>query len=323
MKRRHWIAGAAALAALAGAGALIWRGRGVTPISPDYRCRRVATPHAAPHTRLAVHHLGHSLVGRDMPAMLEQLAHAAGYAGHSHSSQLGWGASLRQHWEPDEPVPGFDTENAHPNHRPSREELAAGRIDALVLTEMVEIRDAIRYHDSARYLALWAQAARAANPDARVYLYETWHRLDDPQGWAARVAADLPRHWEGDILRAALGHEGSGDIRIIPGGQALAAVIAAAETGQIDGLSGAEDFFARTPEGTVDPIHLGDLGAYVIAATHFASLYHASPEGLPHRLLRADGSAATALPDPAAAAVQRVVWQVVSGYAGSGVSPRS
>lgn len=313
----------AALTALAGGGGLLWRSRTPRPVSPEDLAARFARPLSPPGAGLVVHHLGHSLVGRDMPAMLEQLAHAAGFVGHSHSSQLGWGASLRQHWEPDEPVPGFETENAHPRHRPSREALAEGHIDALVLTEMVEIRDAIRYHDSARYLALWAQAARAANPDTRIYLYETWHRLDDPQGWAARVAADLPRHWQGDILRAALGHEGSGDIRIIPGGQVLAAVIAAAGAGQIAGLSGAEDFFARTPEGAVDPIHLGDLGAYVIAAAHFATLYHASPEGLPHRLALADGSPADPLPDPAAEDVQRVVWQVVTGYAGSGVRARA
>jgi len=316
MKRRHWLTGAAALAA---GGAAVWWRRAPRPISAEALAARFATPLEAPARGLSVYHLGHSLVGRDMPAMVEQLAHAAGFAGHSHASQLGWGASLRQHWEPGEPIPGFETENAHPLHRPAHEALGSGDIDALVLTEMVEIRDAIRYHDSARYLAHWAQAARATNAKARVYLYETWHRLDDPQGWEVRVAADLPRHWEGDLLRGALAREGSGDMRVIPGGQALAAVIAAAEAGQIPGLSGRNDFFARTPEGSIDPIHFGDLGAYVVAATHFATLYHRSPEGLPHRLTRADGSAADALPDDGAAMVQRVVWEVVSGYAGTGV----
>ncbi len=43
------------------------------------------TPLPAPEGPLTVFHLGHSLVGRDMPAMLAQLA------GHgSHASQLGW-----------------------------------------------------------------------------------------------------------------------------------------------------------------------------------------------------------------------------------------
>lgn len=323
MKRRHWIAGGAALAAAAVAGVVVWRRQPPHPISPEALAQLFAERLEPPPQGMAVYHLGHSLVGRDMPAMVEQLAHAAGLADHSHASQLGWGASLRQHWEPTEPVPGYDTENAHPRHRPAHAAMGSGEFDALVLTEMVEIRDAIRYHDSARYLAHWAQAARAANPKARVYLYETWHRLDDPQGWAARVAADLPRHWEGDLLRAAIARENTGDIRVIPGGQALAAVIAAAEAGDLPGLAGAEDFFARTPEGTVDPIHMGDLGAYVVAATHFATLYHLSPEGLPHRLTRADGSAAEALPDAAAGTVQRVVWKVVTGYAGTGVSLQS
>jgi len=323
MKRRHWIAGLAALAAIGTAGALVWRRQSPRPISLEALAVRFAEPLAPPARGMAVYHLGHSLVGRDMPAMLEQLAHAAGLADHSHASQLGWGASLRQHWEPGEPVPGYDAENAHPRHRPAHEALGSGDFDVLVLTEMVEIRDAIRYHDSARYLAHWAQAARAVNREARVYLYETWHRLDDPQGWATRVAADLPRHWEGDLLRSAIAREGAGDIRVIPGGQALAAVIAAAGSGDLPGLTGAEDFFARTPEGAVDPIHFGDLGAYVLALTHFATLYHVSTEGLPHRLTRSDGSPADALPDAAVATVQRVVWEVVTGYAGTGVSLQS
>lgn len=57
-----------------------------------------ATPLPQPSGPMSVFHLGHSLVGRDMPAMLAQLA------GHDHASQLGWGTPLKAHWEPDEPI---------------------------------------------------------------------------------------------------------------------------------------------------------------------------------------------------------------------------
>ncbi|MEM9095984.1 MAG: hypothetical protein AAGC62_13520, partial [Pseudomonadota bacterium] len=56
---------------------------------------------------LTTFHLGHSLVGRDMPAMVAQLA----MAGHSYKSQLGWGTSMREHFEPDMTINGFDVEN--------------------------------------------------------------------------------------------------------------------------------------------------------------------------------------------------------------------
>lgn len=263
-----------------------------------------------PQRPQAVYHLGHSLVGRDMPAMLAQLM------GNRYHSQLGWGASLNQHWQGD--VPGFAAENRPPVFRPAHEAVGSGEYDAIVLTEMVELKDAIRYHDSARALADWATLARAARPDVRIYLYETWHRLDDPAGWEARISADLPALWEGQLLRRAMARPGVGTIHVIPAGQVMAALVARIEAGAVPGLTAHEDLFARNPDGTQDTIHLNDLGAYVVALTHFATLAGESPEGLPHALQRADGTPAIA-PDPEAARVmQQVVWQVVSRYAPSG-----
>ncbi len=252
--------------------------------------------------------------------MLEQLAKAAGRADHRHASQLGWGASLDQHRQGAGAVPGFTEENAHPNHRPAAEALASGGYDAVVLTEMVEIRDAIRYHDSAEALAHWTVAARAANPKARVYLYETWHRLDDAEGWLARIDADLIRAWRDALMRVAMAQPEVGTIYLIPGGQILGAAVRAIEAGEVPGLSRREDLFSRDVSGVVDTIHLNDLGAYLIALTHFATLYQQSPEGLPHALLRADGEVATALPEQAVLPLQTLVWKVASSYALTGVA---
>lgn len=303
---------------LAGAALAAWRWLAPPPaLSATDLADRWAVPVAPADRGLAVYHLGHSLVGRDMPAMVEHLAAAAGMTGHSHASQLGWGASLDQHWRGE--VPGFAAENAHPAHRPAREALASGAYDAVVLTEMVELRDAIRWHDSGRALADWAQlATETASP--RVYLYETWHRLDDPAGWLERIAADRAALWEGELLAKAMARDGVPVIRVIPGGQALAAVVRAAESGALPGLTSRDDFFARTPEGSTDPIHLNDIGAYVIALTHFAVLYGRSPEGLPAALARADGTPAIAPQPEVAAAMQKLVWQVVTGYRATGVA---
>ena len=273
-------------------------------------------PLTPPDAPLRVYHLGHSLVGRDMPAMLAQLAGA----GHGHESQLGWGTTLKEHWDKGSAIKGFETENAHDRFRPAREALQSGAYDAVVLTEMVELRDAIRYFDSPRYLARWAGMAHKARPDARIYLYETWHKLDDPDGWLNRLDGDLAGLWEDKVLLPAMARTGAA-IHVIPAGQVMAAFTRRIEdAGGIGGIDSREDLFARKADATVDPIHLNDLGAYLVALTHYAVLYHHSPIGLPHQMLRADGSTADAPSPEAARAMQETVWDVVTGYPRSGVS---
>jgi hypothetical protein len=303
MQRRMILAG---LAALAGFAAWRWVPRPRSLSDGDWQAA-FATPLTPPTGPLKTYHLGHSLVGRDMPAMLAQLA------GHNHRSQLGWGASLQQHWNGD--VPGFAEENAHPNHHPAHPAISSGTYDALIFTEMVELRDAIRWHDSASALADWATVARAATPAARLYLYETWHRLDDPAGWLTRIDTDLPALWEGQLLRPAMAQAGGGPIYIIPGGQVMAAAARAIEAGDVPGLTSRHDLFQPG-----DTIHFNDLGAYLMALTHHAVLYHRSPEGLPHALTRADGQPAQAMTAEAAKVLQQVVWQVVTRYPATGVA---
>jgi hypothetical protein len=261
---------------------------------------------------MRTYHLGHSLVGRDMPAMLAALA------GHDYASQLGWGASLKNHWDGE--VAGFAEENAHPRFRPASEATNYGNFDAVIFTEMVELKDAIRYHDSATALANWAAMTRTATPAVRLYLYETWHRLDDPAGWINRIDSDLATLWEGELLRPAMARSRTGTIYMIPGGQVLAAAVRAMEDGQVPGLTRREDLFARAPDGTTDPIHLNDIGNYLVALTHYATLYHRNPAGLPHDLARADGTRMMAISPAAARAMQQVVWKVVTGYPLTGVA---
>jgi hypothetical protein len=287
------------------------------PLDDSAMAELYAAPLSPPAGPLAVFHLGHSLVGRDMPAMLAQLAGE----GHAYASQLGWGTTLKAHWG-DDAISGFETENAHPRFRDAGEAVASGDYDALVLTEMVEIRDAIAYFDSWDYLARWARRAWAANPEARVYLYETWHAITTPEGWLARLDRDLPRYWEGEILRRALAADGvDRPIYVIPAGQVLARFVRALQArGGVDGLTGKEDLFARDAAGVQDAIHLNDLGAYLVALTHYAVLYHASPVGLPRALRRADGSPAVAPGPDAARLMQEVAWEVVTGYPKTGVA---
>lgn len=298
-------------------GVVIWWLRGTALPDAASVEASYATPLPKPDHPLAVYHLGHSLVGRDMPAFLAQLAGD----GHRYDSQLGWGASLRDHWEPDVPVNGFEHENAHERFRPARDAIGSGNYDAVVLTEMVELRDAIRYHDSARYLSNWANLAHRAKPETRIFLYESWHPLNDPEGWLERIDNDLPALWEGQILLPDLARHPERPVHVIPAGQVLARFTRLIdERDGVDGISGREDLFTRDADGELDQIHLGDLGAILVALTHYAVLYQQLPPSLPQQFLRADGTPATPLSDEAADLMQQAVWQVVSAYPKTGVA---
>lgn len=305
-----------AAAGLVGAGALLVGGAGLRLWQRGRARDLYDTALPAPEGPLNVFHLGHSLVGRDMPAMLAQLAPA----GHAYASQLGWGTPLRAHWYPDVPVNGFESENAHPKFMPARAALEGAKFDAVVMTEMVELTDAIRYHDSPEYLMKWGALARAARTDVRLFLYETWHNTDDPAGWLARIDEDFEALWLNRLTLPAVAQIGV-PVHIIPGGQVLAAFVRAVEAaGGVGNVVNRDALLARTPEGAVDTIHLGDIGAYLIALTHYATLYQRSPVGLPLALLRADGTAADAPDAQAGALMQRTVWDVVRRNPYSGVT---
>lgn len=303
----------AGLGALVGCGGLYALLR--SPSAASVRARLTGT-HPVPSGPLSVFHLGHSLVNRDMPAMLAQLAPA----GHRYDSQLGWGTTLQAHWG-DAPVNGFEAENAHPRFRPAHEAVASGEYDAIVLTEMVEIRASIRWYDSPRYLARWAEKALAARPDVRLYLYETWHPLDDPEGWLTRIDLDHERYWLRQVLGPALGKLPKGaPIHLIPAGPVLAAFVRAVEgRGGVGNVRSREDLFARNDDGSLDTIHLNDLGNYLVALVHFAVLYHASPVGLPHVVTRADGTPATTADPATAQLMQEVTAMVVATIGLSGI----
>lgn len=278
-----------------------------------------ATPLPKPEAALAVFHLGHSLVGRDMPAMLAQLAGGA----HSYHSQLGWGTSLKEHWQGADAINGFAAENAHARYRDAKEAIGSGDYDAVILTEMVEIKDAIKYHQSGKYLTRWADLARSAQPQPQVYLYESWHRLDDPEGWLDRLDTDLAQHWEARLLAPDLmGNGAQSPVHVIPAGQVMAAFVRAVEDQNgVGNIANREALFARDADGRIDPIHVNDMGAYLVALVHYAVLYHRSPIGLPHQLNRADGTPADAPDATAAALMQSITWQVVTGYQKTGVAP--
>ena len=289
--------------------------KSLEPAALDALYEQTLTP---PEKSLRVFHIGHSLVNKDMPRMLEQLAGP----GHDHRSQLGWGASLKSHWEPDVPINGFDAENDHPRFQDAREAVDSGEFDAVVVTEAVEIKDSIKYHDSPEYIRKWARAARAANPQTRVYLYEVWHHLNDPKGLLERLDEDLGRYWEGVLLAQALAHgDTGGPVYVIPAGQVMAEVIRTVEArGGLDRLQSRDDLFYLDEKGQRDMIHLSALGNYLIALTHYAVLYHRPPPTEAIGIQLADGTPLPAISPELAQLLSEVVWSVVTRYPKTGVA---
>lgn len=260
----------------------------------------------------SVYSIGHSLISRDMPAMLAQLAGE----GHRYESQLGWGAELEAHWEPGIALDGADVENDHPRFREAHDAVGSGEYDVLVLTEKVDIRSSIKWHESWFYLSEWAKKAWTANPSTRVYLFETWPNLDSDESWLNRLDLDLARYWEREIIDRALAVDGvDRPIYVIPGGQVMAALVQALDRqGGVEGVRSERDLFK-------DDIHYNDLGAYLMALTHYAVIYGKSPVGLPNQLNRADGKVAESPSEELALLMQQVVWDVVRGYPRTGVAP--
>ncbi|MBD9525871.1 hypothetical protein [Paracoccus sp. PAR01] len=255
-------------------------------------------PRVLPQGPQRVYHLGHSLVGRDMPAMLAQLA------GHDYALQLGWGAALSEHFKGPEAVNGFDQENATPHYRDAHQALASGEYDAFVMTEMVSLRDAIMYKDSLAAVGKWSAEAVAGNPDIDLFLYESWHNLKDQPDWLRRIPGDLDGLWSQLLWSAARG--AGRPVWLIPAGQVMARLVTEAESsGGIAELRRREDLFT-------DDIHVNDLGVYLVALTHYAVIYGKSPVGLPYQLKLADGSDARAPSAELARRMQETVWQVVT-----------
>ncbi len=242
--------------------------------------------------------VGHSLVGPTLPdlvaAGLDHLGEPAVV-----QAQIINGAPLAYGWDHSDQAEGVD----------GRAVLAEGVTD-LILTEAIPLAGQIEWNDSAGSVARWADAARAGNPDVRVWVYETWHSLasgpgaqvpDDPGGevpWRQRIDDDLA-NW-----MAIAGD----DARLIPAGQAMGRLADQIAAGAVPGLSDIRDVFA-------DDIHPNGKGLYFIAMVQIAAITGRSPEGLPPKLTRAWPSRDAVITDDQAAAFQRIAWAAVQDFA--------
>lgn len=250
--------------------------------------------------------IGHSLVGPNLPPMVEAGLALRGAEGAEVQAQIINGASLKYQWDNAATAEGVDGKAA----------LATGKVDALILTEAIPLAGQVEWADSAGQVAAWAGLAWQSNPETQVFIYETWHNLksgtgvtipDDPGGdvpWLDRVRADLPV-WQGLTEAAnAARPPAAPPVRLIPAGQAMALAAKAAAAGDLPGITRIEDLFT-------DDIHPNGRGTYLVAMVHLAALTGQSPEGLPPMLGRRWQSRDAVVSDDLARALQRIAWQAV------------
>lgn len=246
--------------------------------------------------------VGHSLVGPDLPPMLEGALRAAGQDV-TVEAQIINGAPLSYQWENGAGAEGVD----------ARARLAGAGADVLVLTEALPLADQIRWNDSAGRVAAYAGLAWETRPETRVFIYETWHSRDIaaaqgedvPLPWAERIAADLPL-WESLADKAnAVRPAGAAPVRLIPAGQAMALADKAAREGHLPGISEIGALFE-------DDIHPNGKGQYLVSMVHLAAITGENPAGLPARLTRQWQSRDAVISAELAGAMQAIAWQAVS-----------
>lgn len=258
------------------------------------------------------HSLSNPIVGR-----VHSLAHHHEKAEFSIRYQTNPGSSLQQSWEIRNE--GYAAiEPYYAGYYDTRYGLPAGGSDVLVLTESVPrhlgegIGRTYQYADSLYRFAV------EYNPDIQVYLYEIWHCIYsgtptgcyydiDANPWRQRLDDDLPM-WESVVDTLNSRFNPAKPVKLIPGGQGMAALYDAVMAGDLPGVSTLEDLF-------IDDIHISGISAYLVACIHFATIYGESPVGLPNVLTDMWGNPYKDNPTPEQAAIlQEIAWKVVSEY---------
>jgi hypothetical protein len=160
----------------------------------------------APIASAKVFWVGHSLVdGRDWndPKSKNLLDHLEGfaasgnktYAFHRHTipgAPLGWNWGTTQSWNQVRPQIAPLTDKSHADY---------GTFDAIVITEGVNIESSYDAWASGFYARKFFAAARNANPNARLFLYESWHHFqagDFQNYYGPRATFD----WRAYMLKA-------------------------------------------------------------------------------------------------------------------------
>jgi hypothetical protein len=262
----------------------------------------------APRDHVRTFYSGHSL-SEGVPEMVEEIARSLGHRLNFDAQVLGY-SLLRQRTKGE-----VSSAADWPGYRAGHNREGAGlnaaeerKYDVLVVTERHDLPDIARRERTASYLADMAKRLLTGNPDAAILLYHSWLHLnpDAPWPWINYERAALGM-WECIASRANLDLPARGNvprIRVLPGGVALAELVAALWDGKVPGVA------AIGPGERVrllfsDNVHMSDAGRYFMGLLHFAFLFGRTPEGaaIPPSLVPETGRY-----------MQKFAWQYALAY---------
>lgn len=273
--------------------------------------------HAAePHPPQRVFISGHSLTDNPLPVYLAQVAASLGqpmqwnrqYVVGSSILQRSRGEGQESGWRGystgyNRTGEGLDviSELRHPRTTDGQP------YDTLLITEQHGVLDSIVFNDTVRYLRHYHERFIEGNVNGQTWFYEPWLGVidkSDPSRWIAYERAAAPL-WQCVLSRinTSLAAEGRPDrIEPLPASAALVSLVERAMRGQVAGLV--------TPSGGKvldrifhDTVHTTPLGAYYLALSSYAAMYHRSPVGA----WAPDGMDATL-----AASLQKLAWEAVA-----------
>ncbi|CAM2009454.1 hypothetical protein [Acanthopleuribacter pedis] len=249
--------------------------------------------------QLGAFFIGHSLVGWDFPFILEEMAKDAG---HQHTQNLSFiiGAPLKWIWDRGDEAHGSNF----------NVELPSGNYDHLVITEALPITNHIS--DAVIYAPLYYGRVLEGNPNATLYIYQTWPDLF-VNDWVGQIESERV-YWEQIADAAGAAHPNAATPLIVPAGPALVELRRRIEAGLVPGIT--------EIRGTIfiDDIHMTLLGNYFIAMVQYATLYKRCPSTMKTDFSGPFGEPDWLVVDPAVRAVfEEVAWQVVSSDPRSGV----
>lgn len=252
--------------------------------------------------------VGHSLFGPDNPQMLQQLLAqqptATTPVPAQVQAQIINGAPLSYNWQHADSAEGIN----------ARQRLTTP-VDAVIVTEAIPLANHLKWSNSEEAVTQFYELARAANPDVKFYLQETWHSLNSGTGaevpfdegaatpWRDRLEQDLPR-WQAlvDGVNAATG----GSVQLLPAGQAMARLDDAIQAGTLPGLQSISQVFS-------DDIHPNALGFYYLSLVQYAVLTGQDPRGLPVQLQDRWGQSYQAPSQALAQQLQHLAWAAAGG----------
>ena len=263
-----------------------------------------------PSETITTFHIGSSYtLWSNIPLQLSNLSNSFGKP-LSAGGQITAGRDSLYHWNAGLGVGNFSgtAGTIYDVGTPSRLEIPTGSWDIVVMqpynTEWQSWQRPKMYEYARRFYAL------ADSNGSQFYLYGYWCKPTEPISTQDQINTVFEQ------VRAQISLGGAKKALIIPAGQALRAVIEQSGTGVLSGLDRASFYLGG------DDHHPSNLGGYVSALTHYATIHKASPVGLPARTIDAgfNNDDVVQISSSVATKIQQIVWDVVRTYPNSGVT---